>query len=165
MLSRALSACLQLIRTLSPPCTQEDAGEITQRAVKRTVLALLVATLCHAPTAIADNTTSAGKAELDKAVQSLRPAPSIDVTPIEFSIGPAHYRMPRNYLLSMENWNGGPQTIVTIAVTLPGLLPLSPQTLQCFKPPPPGQPAECRPFTVTIQDGSDGTSRPARRRL
>jgi len=50
-----------------------------------------------------------GRRELHKAYASLRPRPSTDTTPVAFSVGGIRYRIPRDYIITMDNWNGGPQ--------------------------------------------------------
>ena len=57
---------------------------------------------------------------------------SMDTTPVEFSIGETHYKIPRNYLFTMDNWAGGPQELVSLRVEYPGLLPFSEKTKACF---------------------------------
>jgi hypothetical protein len=67
--------------------------------------------------AFADELAVQGQAELRKAVESFRPGPSLDTRPVEFSITGIHYRVPRNYLRTMQNWSRGPQYIVGLRVT------------------------------------------------
>lgn len=56
----------------------------------------------------------------------------MDTSPIAFSIGDVAYRMPRNFLVGMANWSGGPQESVDIKVTYPALAPFNEQTKDCF---------------------------------
>jgi hypothetical protein len=51
------------------------------------------------------------------------PPPSYATQVIEFSVGELRYRIPRNYLLAMSHWNGGPQDQVTMRVHLSDLAP------------------------------------------
>jgi hypothetical protein len=41
-----------------------------------------------------------------------RTGASLDTTPVEFSIAGTIYRAPRNYLITMSDWTGGPQEFV-----------------------------------------------------
>ena len=93
---------------------------------------------------------SRGQEEMRKAVESLRPHPSIDTTPVDFSVGDVHYRMPRNYLFTMENWNGGPQGLVTVRVNIPDLKPLDETTRDCFTKPGSFSTSICDPLSFTI---------------
>ncbi len=61
--------------------------------------------------------------------------PSAANTPINFDIQGVHYRVPRNYVIYMDNWSGGPQTLVMFRVTFPGLAPLTAETQQCLEGP------------------------------
>ena len=80
-----------------------------------------------------DDRLARGRAELQSAIASAAHRPSFDTTPIEFTVGGIHYRMPRNYLVTMGNWNGGEQGLVGIRVNLPGLEPITPETRDCFE--------------------------------
>lgn len=102
------------------------------------------------PAAADDQILSRGRAELQRAIESLRPRPSLDTTPIEFSVGGIRYRMPRNYLMTMDNWNGGPQGLVTVQVKLPDLEPVTEETRACFAARPLSRPPECEPLSFTI---------------
>jgi hypothetical protein len=97
-----------------------------------------------------DLLTSTGRVELGRTIQSLQPRPSLDTTPVEFSVGGIHYRIPRNYLTTMNDWNGGPQRLVTVTVSIPDLKPLSQETLACFTEKPIGGPRGCAPLSFTI---------------
>jgi hypothetical protein len=106
--------------------------------------------------AVADD-AAAGRAEMQKAIVSLRPRPSLETYSVEFSVGGINYRIPRNYLTTMDNWNGGPQGLVTVTVNLPDLKPLSRDTLACFTAKPPDRPSGCEPFSFRI-NGTGGPS-------
>jgi hypothetical protein len=82
-----------------------------------------------------DPTLSKGREELQKAVEALRPRPNSDNTPVEFSVGTVKYRMPRNYLITMSNWNGGPQELVTMRLSFPDLAPITEATRRCVTGP------------------------------
>lgn len=57
---------------------------------------------------------------------------SMDATPIEFEMAGARYRIPRNYIYSMDDWSGGPQKNVSLRMVVPGLKPFSPETKDCM---------------------------------
>ena len=64
--------------------------------------------------------------------QALQDHPSSSTLPIEFSIDGVRYKVPRNYLIRMDNWSGGPQTLVAFRVTHPGLTPRRIDTQRCL---------------------------------
>ena len=70
---------------------------------------------------------------------------SMDETPVEFSLGVAHYRIPRNYLYRMSDWSGGPQEYAAIRVTYPALKPFSKETESCMRHKTP-----CRIYEVNL---------------
>jgi hypothetical protein len=76
-------------------------------------------------------TQAAGQPALDKPAE-LSPGASLATTPVEFSIAGTVYRVPRNYLITMSNWAGGPQEFVTMRVNSPRLTPLTEATRQCL---------------------------------
>lgn len=112
--------------------------------------------LCiSASRATADSPTlTTGQAAFMNAVRSLRPQPSLETNPIEFSVGRVHYRMPRNYLTTMDNWSGGPQGLVTVTVNIPDMKPLSVETQACFTVKATDRPPGCEPLSFTINAGS-----------
>lgn len=57
---------------------------------------------------------------------------SMDTNPIEFEMAGARYRIPRNYIYSMDNWAGGPQKNVSLRMLVPDLKPFSPETEACM---------------------------------
>jgi hypothetical protein len=101
--------------------------------------------------ASADDLAARGQAELQKAVESLRPHPTLETTPVEFSVAGIHYRIPKNYLLTMQNWNGGPQDIVTVRVNIPDMKPLTEETRACFFDKSFNRTPGCEPFEFTIR--------------
>lgn len=70
-----------------------------------------------------------------------------DTTSVEFSLGAAKYRIPRNYLYQMTDWSGGPQQIVSIRATYPDLKPFNDDTKACVVHETP-----CRIYTITLHD-------------
>lgn len=110
-----------------------------------------------APPSAADS-AAAGRAEMSKAFASLRPRPSVDTFPVEFSIGKISYRMPRNYLTTMANWNGGPQEgFATLTVNIPDMKPFSADTQICFQAKPLDRPPGCEPLQFRLY-GTNGPS-------
>jgi hypothetical protein len=99
---------------------------------------------------VAADELDAGRRELQKAIILSLPRPSLDTYPVQFSVGDIHYRVPRNYLTTMEDWNGGPQAVVTLRVNLPDLEPYSKETFNCFTPKPLDRPSGCEPFSFRI---------------
>jgi hypothetical protein len=128
------------------------------RGAGRAALAFCVACLM-APTLLRadEDTLAAGRAEMQKAIISLRPRPSLDTYPIDFNVGPISYRIPRNYLTTMDNWSGGPQGLVTVTVNLRDLKPLSEENQACFTVKAPDRPPGCEPFSFRI-NGTGGPS-------
>jgi hypothetical protein len=100
---------------------------------KAALVACVALLACVSFSASANDDTLQGRAELQKAVESLRLRPSTDATPVEFSIGNDRYRIPRNYLVTMDNWNGGPQSLVSLHVNIPDLAPFSEKTRACLE--------------------------------
>jgi hypothetical protein len=63
------------------------------------------------------------------------------------------YRIPRNFLVSMDDWNGGPQKLVRIKVTFPGFDPLTKATEHCLSQPPAFRPTQCLPVEFILRGG------------
>ena len=101
-----------------------------------------------------DLTLTRGQAAFKNAIRSLRPRPSLKTNPIEFSVGRVHYRIPRNYLTTMDDWSGGPQGLVTVTVNIPDMKPLSAETRACFTTKATERPSDCEPLSFTINAGS-----------
>jgi hypothetical protein len=59
--------------------------------------------------------------------------PSMDTTPVGFDSNGTHYRIPRNYIVEMDHWHGGPQKSVTLKMTYPDLQPYSKETEDLFR--------------------------------
>lgn len=76
--------------------------------------------------------------------------PSTDTTPVVFSVGGVQYRMPRNYLTTMGNWNGGPQDLVSVRVNISDLKPMTEETRMCFTVAPGYRPSGCDPLEFNI---------------
>jgi hypothetical protein len=73
--------------------------------------------------------------------------------------------MPRNYLLTMDNWAGGPQDLVTIRVNLPDLKPFGDDNRTCFTGAPADRPAGCWLLSVVIDPPGGPTAEQAFERM
>jgi hypothetical protein len=91
-----------------------------------------------------------GYTEIWQKSQSLRDQFSADQTPLEFSVGGVHYRVPRNYIVSMEHFSGGPQSLVAFMVSFPGFKPYSDETKDCFTLAPLYRPKGCIPIAFDV---------------
>jgi hypothetical protein len=116
--------------------------------------AAMILVFSHAPRSI-ETTAQAFKnnkafQEVWKKAQLLNDQPSADTTPIEFSIGAVHYKVPRNYIANMDNWKGGPQSLVRFKVTFPGFEPYSEKTKDCLTLAPAKRPEGCMPIRVFV---------------
>jgi hypothetical protein len=106
-------------------------------------------------------TQAAGQPALDKPAER-SPGASLATTPVEFSIAGTVYRVPRNYLITMSNWAGGPQEFVSMRVNGPHLTPLTEATRRCLSGDPfalsaeirikPNSRTGCMPFQFDIAD-------------
>lgn len=83
-----------------------------------------------------------------------------NTTVVWFSVGNVNYRVPRNYISGMNNYNGGPQEMVTFKATYPGLEPLSDKTRQCLTQPRAYWPPGCIPLTFWIDGGAEKVGMP-----
>ncbi len=63
------------------------------------------------------------------------------------------YRVPRNYLVWMDAWNGGAQTLVKLKVTFPGFQPLARETAPCLSLSPAFRPTTCTPLEFVLRNG------------
>lgn len=102
------------------------------------------------PPATAGYDEAAGRAELEKAARSLIPRPSTDTTPIDISVGGIRYRIPRNYIVTMEDWSGKDQGLITLRVNLPDMQPLTEKNIACFLVKPTDRPPGCEPFDFRV---------------
>lgn len=75
---------------------------------------------------------SAPFATIKRQAQAWNDQLSTDTTPIAFSIGAIHYTVPRNYIVGMDNWSGGPQTLVRFKVAFPGFEPFTERNRACM---------------------------------
>jgi hypothetical protein len=92
-------------------------------------------------------------AELNRQLQVWNNQASLDTTPITFSIGDAKYKVPRNYIVWMDNWNGGPQTLVRFKVTYPKFEPLDQKNTPCMSLAPLHRPPGCLPVEFIVANG------------
>jgi hypothetical protein len=93
-----------------------------------------------------------------KELQSLNNKPSTVTSSVAFSIGNVHYSVPRNYISRMDNFDGGPQTLVAFKVSFPGFQPLTEATKDCFTLAPLYRPKGCVPVEFNISSGGDGSA-------
>ena len=56
----------------------------------------------------------------------------------------------------MDNWNGGPQTLVRFKVRFPGFEPLTEKTKPCMSLPPLYRPSGCVPLEFSVRRGGAG---------
>ena len=92
--------------------------------------------------------------EIWKKSEELRERPSTDTTPISFSVGHTSYKVPRNYIVHMDDYDRGPQELVTFKVTFPGFEPLTDKTRQCLTSAPAHLPPGCIPIEFWINGGN-----------
>lgn len=59
--------------------------------------------------------------------------PSMNTTPVEFDFDGVRYKIPRNYIIQMDHWRGGPQKSVGLKMTYPDLQPYSKKTEAMFR--------------------------------
>jgi hypothetical protein len=121
------------------------------------VLAFICSLIVGATTARAQDSQakplSGQYAELNKQLQVWNNQASQDTTPIIFSIGDAKYKVPRNYIVWMDNWNGGPQTLVRFKVTYPKFEPLDQKNAPCMSLAPLYRPPGCLPVEFIVANG------------
>ena len=79
----------------------------------------------------------------------MQPRVNTDDTPVIFTVGSIRYRIPRSYLVQMDNWNGGKQDLVSIRVDLSDMHPLSLKMPSCHVTDT--GIAGCRPFEFKIE--------------
>jgi hypothetical protein len=70
------------------------------------------------------------------------------------------YRVPRNYIVWMDNWAGGPQTLVRFKVTFPGFEPLTQKTSRCMSVAPADRPWDCASLEFSIRRGGGSSDPP-----
>lgn len=63
------------------------------------------------------------------------------------------YPVPRNFIVWMEPWNGGSQTLVRFKATYPGFAPLTKSTEPCLTLAPAYRPSGCVPIGFSIRSG------------
>jgi hypothetical protein len=86
-----------------------------------------------------------------KELEFLNDRPSTDSTPIYFDKGKPKYRIPRNYIVNMGNWDiDSMNNLITLRVTYPGFKPLTDETRDCLTKPPLYWPKGCVPIQFWI---------------
>lgn len=88
---------------------------------------------------------------MGKSSQVVDASPSTDTTPIEFNVGGVEYRVPRNFIITMDNWAGGSQGLVTLRVNIADMKPMTEETRQCFSVAPLSRSPGCEPFNFLIE--------------
>lgn len=89
-------------------------------------------------------------AETRKMLGAYIDVPSMDITPVQFSIGTVRYTVPRNYMVNMQNFKGGPQESVSFKVSFPGFKPYTEETKDCFTLAPLYRPKGCIPIRFSV---------------
>lgn len=92
----------------------------------------------------------AGQEELQRVITNSLPRRNNDQIQITFSVGGIKYRMPRNYLVTMENWEGGPQALVVLRVNVDDMQPRTDATRTCFDVVPAKRPPGCDPLQFNV---------------
>jgi hypothetical protein len=127
------------------------------RSVSLRALALICSLIAAATSTRAQDSPakplSGQYAELNKQLQVQNNQASLDTTPITFSIAEAKYKVPRNYIVWMDNWNGGPQTLVRFKVTYPKFEPLDQRNAPCMALAPLYRPPGCLPVEFIVANG------------
>jgi len=97
-----------------------------------------------------------GRRIMQEAAISLLPHVSTDTTPIEISYFGYKLRVPRNYLVSLANWDGKEQDWVGFRVMVPSLSPITRDNLACFQNDPRARPPRCEPLSFHLRGTKDG---------
>src|SRR5258708_1527582 len=97
------------MRRLSSPSVRLNSHSRPSRRFSVPVLFLLGASQLYVPSAAFAADVPEKYREIMKRSQVLERRPSTDISPVDFSVGNVRYRVPRNYVVWMDNWNGGPQ--------------------------------------------------------
>jgi hypothetical protein len=100
------------------------------------------------------------------ALNSYIDRPSTDARPVLFRIAGIQYKVPRNYIVRMDEWKGGPQVLVALKVTFPEFRPLTGATASCLNSPPADRPRGCtsiefditRPYPVSDEEAFNNFS-------
>lgn len=103
--------------------------------------------------ALRGQTATDPHAALEDAMRTVKEKPSTDSAPVSFMIDNVLYQVPRNYLIQMERWSGGPQTLVGFKVTMPGFDPLTDANKSCMTVAPLYRPPGCAPIEFRIIGG------------
>lgn len=111
---------------------------------------LLFLVLCSAEKAIESESTKKGQAALHDAVAAWHQLPPTDKTPVYLVLGGIEYSIPRNYIISLSNWNGPKQSFIGLRVTFPELKPFTSETESCFVTDHRNHPSNCALLEVSI---------------
>lgn len=88
--------------------------------------------------------------ESEKGLNAIIQPRSESTEPVDFSIGGVRFRVPRNYIIRMENWNGGPQTGVSLRVDTLNFRPRGKDNAACFALLLKNQPPNCSELHIGI---------------
>lgn len=119
------------------------------RAIALCVCAAALTLLIRGSGAIAA-VPSTQQREFDKEFNGIIQRPSESTEPVDFSIGGVRLRVPRNYIIRMENWNGGPQTGVSLRVDTLNFRPRGKDNAACFALLLKNQPPNCSELHIGI---------------
>lgn len=123
-----------------------------------TISALLICLGCFADVAYAELTQEQFQAT-KKILSKYNDQPSMDTTPVVVDIVGVKYKIPRNYIIYMSEWNGDPG-LIKLRVTFPGFQPLNDATKDCLTKPAAYRPAGCVPVDFILQGhGADDDER------
>ncbi len=133
----------------------ENQKPVAPRWPRRLMIAIGAITLLLLPFLLFAQNVKEGPPFAETWKQALRRAPSVDTTPILFSIAGVNYKVPRNYIYNMDDFKGGPQSLVSFMVTYPGFEPLTDKTRDCLTLAAAYLPKGCVPIEFWI--GGAGT--------
>src|SRR5215469_4758726 len=131
---RIVSAVIKLCsHLLTPPMVKRLGLRPASRIATVVILACFDSSAFNS-SAVATETgqTDSSHQEAAKLQEFMKNRPDQSTAPVDFSVGGVRYRVPRNYLLRMDNWSGGPQDGVTLRVATPSFKPFSKENEACF---------------------------------
>lgn len=88
--------------------------------------------------------------EFQKQLNGIIQPPSESTEPVDFNIGGVRFRVPRNNIIRMENWNGGPQTGLALRVDTLNFRPRGKDNAACFALLLRNQPPNCSELDIGI---------------
>lgn len=121
---------------------------ITAHRVSRRIANGLIGVLAFAAIAVCPAPASAS------GMSSILEHPSLETTLMTFEIAGVHYRIPRNYIVSMDNWAGGHQDgMVGLKIAFPSFQGITKDNQKCFAAPAGYMQNGCMPIRVLIAGG------------